>query len=125
MIFGFFTSIIPYLIAGGIYLIYLVLSFMQPAVDTIPEEHLQADVKVKITDEFQELTEPEKSFYYEDSFRKDVRLSHSPKAALFFEYINPFYDSLSNSPPDYSIPGQFVNTIKIHSGLFFRPPPMC
>jgi hypothetical protein len=125
MVFGFFTSIVPYIVAAGIYAVYLLFSFLQPSQEAVQKEKLVSDSKQLVSNYNSDNSELDNAYDFESAFDKSVKSSFNSGPPFFNEYRDPFHDSLSNSPPEYRIPMQFEYSVKILSDLFFRPPPMC
>lgn len=122
MFLGIFTSFIPYLIAAGFYLAWILFSLVQPYLAQKKNpEHLNETSKILTIDASHEKDPTANTFHYEDHFHYESQspaaISSSHAACFSFPCIKCLI-----IPPDRE--GQF-NLQFILSGHFSRPPPIC
>jgi hypothetical protein len=119
MFLGIFSSIIPYVIAAGFYLVWVLFSFVQPYFQKSSEEISQPQDKIiSIENEFEFASE--KIADFEDYLASE---NNSEDIIPWSGWLQSFQDPLlSFIPPD---PAVHFKSKPAVTGLFCRPPPAC
>lgn len=122
MFFGIFSSVIPYLIAAGFYLVWLLFSFVQPLLQKGPVEDSAEELIIISVEEQSPARSDLKAFEFED-FKNDTKFSSS------FHFISSYFPDIPllfrlkiHYPPDNNF--CFHREVFLN-GLFSRPPPAC
>lgn len=126
MFFGFFSSLLPYLIAGGFYLVYLIITVAQPALEKIIEKNDKTrETNHIIVEELSEDKRLQSSYFIDDYQEEFIISDYRTGLTLFQDLPDPFSRRLSIKLVDRNfVKGNFKGN-KILTELFFRPPPTC
>jgi len=120
MFFGIFSTILPYLIAAGFYLVWLLFNFASPLL----QKTFHKDSNPQNQNIIQEIKSSESSektcFAYEDHFLEDV--INLEDLCYPNRYPLIFYTELISYPPGKLI---IQTNTYFRSGCFCRPPPAC
>ena len=94
MFFGIFSSILPYVIAAGFYLVYMLFSFAQPFLQkAFSKDKVEEEKIVTIRESSSEINK-EKTYYYEEhsvdeSFTTQQTLKYVFKVPECSDQISP------------------------------------
>jgi hypothetical protein len=118
MFFGVFSTILPYLIAAGFYLLWMLFSIAQPVVQKFLQKDKNPEAQKILVDDIISTQDSENCFDYNDHFPEDDQHSN---------------DITNNQKPTFEAqfePGPFPRGKVPHliganysSGLLIRPPP--
>ena len=122
MFFGIFSSIIPYLIAAGFYLVWVLFSFVQPYfkkdISSIEKNPSEAKVIHHVSLNKEEADAD--TCHFEDFAQKQIVkiIAIAVPPTLFHEQP----DILTSYPPgrNFSFPYEILS-----ADLYSRPPPAC
>lgn len=125
MFFGLFSSILPYIIAAGIYILYLAFSLIQPFFSDNSENIRLADGICLDAGDLNLNKKEVSGYYYFHKFRsekkslKSYKYPLSPSASVFIsdQYFRKYVTSGTCLC--------FQSSLQILSGLYLRPPPLC
>jgi hypothetical protein len=116
MFLGVFSSILPYALAAGFYLAYLLFSFCQPFISKAFQKEEQKDHKTVVYEATSVDSKTDKDFDFEDYKYEDADFqriaTHSPP-------IPHVSKEKLYSPPEKGFSSLFSPS------LFSRPPPAC
>lgn len=119
MFLGIFSSVIPYVIAAGFYLVWVLFSFVQPYFQKNSEDISQPQDKIISIENESEFVSEKIADFEEISANQE----NSEDLLSWSNWLQPAPDPLlSFTPPDPGI--KFISKHLV-TGLFCRPPPAC
>ena len=122
MFLGIFSSIIPYLIAAGFYLAWVLFSFVQPLLSNKKTPDLQNEAKEVLSLDVNNKQEIQNDAYQFEDHEQDFNAPATDYCVLQAKPENSSINLSVLHPPDQD---QAILNPFILSGIFSRPPPSC
>lgn len=116
MFFGIFSSILPYVIAAGFYLVYMLFSFAQPVLQKAFSKDKVAEEKTISIKEISSEINEEKIYDFEE---------HSDNESFISQHNSEYAFYLPECPEQATPPILCLNSSQFSFSLFSRPPPAC
>ncbi|MFW5820577.1 MAG: hypothetical protein ACOCWA_04765 [Bacteroidota bacterium] len=116
MFFGIFSGILPYVIAAGFYLVYILFSFAQPFLQNAFSKDKVAEKKEILIKEISTEANEKNSYNFEN---------HSVDDTYFLEQDEKYPVLIPECPDMTSPPLACFYSCKLSFSLFSRPPPAC
>jgi len=121
MFLGIFSSILPYIIAAGFYLLWMLFSFAQPAIQKVFSQK-DAPTKQNVLYSEEDNTVTDSCFFYEDFNSDSDRNNNQQDISYSSVEYNILQDISFNWPP--GVYKSYINTFYLDAH-FCRPPPAC
>lgn len=116
MFFGIFSGILPYVIAAGFYLVYMLFSLAQPFLQNAFSNDKVAEEKKILIKEISSEANEENSYNFE---------KHTLDDPYSIEQDEKYPVLIPECPDMTSPPDAFFYSPELSFSLFSRPPPAC